>query len=220
LFLGLAVASLFVVLVVLASIVKLVPQWRSSQQLIALPFQLLLYLLLYFALWLIFRLKYRRPLADALGWNPSRIPAWQAVVGGGVLSLVVGLLGSLLRTPSIESPFDRFLHSPGWIILFAVFAIALGPLFEELIFRGFLQPLLTRDLGRVLGILITAAAFGALHGPEYSGTWQYIALVSLAGVCFGWARNYGRSLIPAVYMHASFNAVFFFASIAQNQTSR
>jgi uncharacterized protein len=217
LFFGLAVAGLFLVIVMLSGLVRLLPSWRVNQQLLALPAQLALYGALYFALWIILRFKYDRPLWPSLGWRRSRIPGWQALAGGCALSFAIGLLGTALKTPRIHSPFDRFLHSPPWIVLFGLFAVIVGPLFEETIFRGFVQPLLTRDLGAVAGILLTAAVFGLLHGSEYSWAWQYVVLVGVAGACFGWARLWGRSLVPSAFMHAGFNLVFFLAAIFQNQ---
>jgi uncharacterized protein len=209
----LAVGALFLLVLGLAALVRLIPSLAASAQLIALPAQLVLYLLLYAALWLIIKIKYNRPLWRSLGWAPSRITPWQALLGGSLLSVGIGLLGAALRTPQIRSPFDRFLHEPGWLVLFGVFAVLLGPVFEEIVFRGFVQPLLTRDLGNLAGILLTAGAFGLLHGPEYSGAWQYIVLITFAGACFGWARAWGRSLAPAIYMHAGFNTVFFCAAL-------
>jgi membrane protease YdiL (CAAX protease family) len=197
--------------------VRFVPSLRDIAQLIALPLQLVLYILLFVALWMIIRVKYDRPIWRSLGWTASRIPFWQALIGGAILSILVGLLGAAMRTPQIKSPFERFLHSPLWIAMFGLFAILLGPFFEELVFRGFIKPLLSRDLGNVAGILITAAVFGLLHAPEYSGSWQYVILIVFAGACFGYARFWGRSLIPAIVMHSGFNTVFFIAALVGTQ---
>jgi uncharacterized protein len=216
-FFGLAVAAVFLLSVGLAIVIRAMPLLGHDIQLIGLPAQLLLYILLFAVLWLIIEAKYGRPLWRSLGWAPSRIPEWQALLGGCLLSLAVGLLGVGLRTPQIKSPFDPFLHQPVWLVLFGVFAIFLGPVFEETVFRGFIQPLLTRDLGNLAGILLTAAAFGLLHAKEYSGAWQYVVLISFAGACFGWARVWGRSLAPAIYMHAGFNTVFFCAALFGTQ---
>jgi len=56
---------------------------------------------------------------------------------------------------------------------------------EELIFRGFLQPLLVRSLGAPAGILATALPFGLLHFQEYGNSWRHVLLISLSGVAFG-----------------------------------
>lgn len=147
----------------------------------------------------------------------SRIPGWQAFIGGCLLSFLVGILGIALRTPQIASPFERFLQSPTWVVLFFLFGVIAGPLFEEMIFRGFVQPLLTRDLGIPAGIILTAAVFGLLHAPQYSFAWQYAVLVGFAGACFGWARVWGRSLVPAAFMHAGFNFMSFLGALLHNQ---
>jgi uncharacterized protein len=212
-FFGLAVGGLFLTIVILGGLVKLNPELRQNAELLALPAQSILYLALYGALWLIIKVKYEHPLWKSLGLRPSRIPAWQAILGGCLLSFAVGLLGAALRTPQVKSPFDRFLHAYAWITVFGIFAILVGPLFEEVVFRGFVQPLLSRDLGNAAGVALTAAAFGLLHGPEYSGSWQYVVLIAFAGACFGLVRVIGRSLAPAIYMHAGFNAIFFVAAL-------
>ena len=212
--------GLFLVIVSLSGLVRVFPSWKANQQLIALPVQLLFYCILYLALWAIIRLKCDQPVWPALGWLPSRIRGWQAFLGGCVLSFVVGLLGAALKTPQVHSPFDRFLHSPPWILLFGLFAVLVGPLFEEIIFRGFVQPLLTRDLGVPAGIVLTAAVFGLLHAPEYSDAWQYVLLVAFAGACFGWARVWGRSVVPSTLMHAGFNFMFFLAALFQNRIQK
>lgn len=216
-FFGIACAGLFAVIVLLMLLLKLVPSLAPVQELVALPAQLLLYVFLYVALWLIIKVKYDRPVWPSLGWKPSCMPLWQAFAVGCVLSFAIGLLGAALKTPQIKSPFDRFFHSPGWIVMFGFFAVLLGPFFEEIVFRGFIQPLLSRDLGMWAGIVLTAGLFGLLHGPEYSGSWQFVVLIMAAGVCFGWARAWTGSLIPAIVMHAGFNAVFFVAALTQNQ---
>ena len=74
-------------------------------------------------------------------------------------------------------------------------------------FRGFIQPLLSRSLGTVAGILLTACLFGALHGFEYQWVWQYALFITAAGVVFGWLRARTNSIIPSTIMHGCFNAV-------------
>ena len=78
------------------------------------------------------------------------------------------------------------------VLLMAIFGITAGPLCEELGFRGLLQPLLVRSLGAFPGIVLTAIPFGLLHFREYGNSLGYAALVSLAGVGFGWMRHAHR----------------------------
>jgi membrane protease YdiL (CAAX protease family) len=97
--------------------------------------------------------------------------------------------------------------------LFGVMAVTLAPFFEELVFRGFLQPLLTRSLGSIAGVVITGAVFGSLHAPEYSFAWQYAVAVSLVGMVLGWVRVRSQSIIPCTVMHGAYNSVFVVALV-------
>jgi hypothetical protein len=93
-------------------------------------------------------------------------------------------------------------------------AALLAPVMEELVFRGFLQPLLSRDLGTVAGVLITALLFGGLHAKEYFGVWQFVAAVTLAGVAFGAMRAWTGSTLASAIMHGGFNLVMVMAMFA------
>ena len=70
-----------------------------------------------------------------------------AVLAGPLLAVSVGLLGSALRTPEINLPFEEMLGSPATKVLLGILVVILGPVAEELAFRGFLMPLLIRSLG-------------------------------------------------------------------------
>jgi uncharacterized protein len=132
-------------------------------------------------------------------------------LGGALLAFGISLLAFVLHTPQVPTPLDQFLKSPVNLALFGVLAVTLAPLFEELFFRGFLQPLLSRTFGVAAGILITSLVFGSLHAPEYAWAWQYVLAVSLAGVVFGWVRTRMNSIVPSTVMHASYNLVFVIA---------
>jgi len=60
-----------------------------------------------------------------------------------------------------------FLTSGGiglWVAI--VLAVAVIPLFEEILFRAFLQPLLVQNFRDKGGIVLTSAIFAGLHGPS------------------------------------------------------
>ncbi|MBV9300623.1 MAG: CPBP family intramembrane metalloprotease [Acidobacteriaceae bacterium] len=203
-------------LIVLASgvLVALRPDLRDDPTPLLLPVQLAFYALVYLGLHFTLSIRYGRAVFSALGWRRVRMNLGVVALGGAALAFVISLLASLLHTPQVPSPLDRFLKSPVNLALFSILAVTLAPLFEELLFRGFLQPLLSRTFGLFAGILITAALFGSLHAPEYSWAWQYVVAVSLAGAVFGWIRARTNSIIPSTLMHSSYNFVFVVALIA------
>lgn len=182
---------------------------------LALPLQLALYAALYLALHLVFALRYRRSVLPSVGWTPSHFHLSVAFAGGIVLAFAVAAVAALLKTPKVPSPMENFMKSPVLLASFCLLAISLAPFFEELFFRGFLQPLFVRSLGKWFGILLTAILFGGLHAPEYSMAWQYALAVSLVGLALGWVRYQSDSIIPSTIMHAAYNSVFVAALLFQ-----
>lgn len=212
---GLCVAGALLIILIAAACANFDPALRKDPSPLALPLQIVFYGLVYLAFRLTFLVRHNAPVFRSLGWRPARISPVILGLGGVLLALGVSAIASLLHTPQVKSPFDKLMQS-GWMVaLLALFAIVLGPVFEELVFRGFLQPLLSRTFGLVAGILLTAALFGCLHGPEYSWAWQYVLAVSLAGVVFGILRAKTNSIIPSTIMHGAYNGVFVVAMIVQ-----
>ena len=101
--------------------------------------------------------------------------------GVGVLAYVLclpTLLGLALLWPWIHARlggewapqvfFHEFAGASGaqfWALVLVV--VAVQPLFEELIFRAFLQPLLVQNLGDRGGLALTSALFALLHGAGF-----------------------------------------------------
>ena len=78
--------------------------------------------------------------------------------GGVVLAFAISLLGTLFKTPKIPLPFEKLTSTPWMLVFFGLIAIVFAPIFEELFFRGFIQPLLSRTLGTVAGIFVDGGA--------------------------------------------------------------
>jgi membrane protease YdiL (CAAX protease family) len=178
---------------------------------------LLGYTLLFTALMVIFRVQYERPFWRSLGWTKARLPfLWNVICGLGT-GLLVALIAGLIRTPPTGGPIMEMMKDRTGFILLAIFGTTAAPLFEELAFRGFLQPLLVRSMGAIAGIALAAALFGALHYWEYGDSWRSALLVGVAGAAFGWMRHWSGSTRAAVIMHASFNALSFVSLFAQER---
>jgi len=173
------------------------------------PIQLLLYAFLLGTLALIFRRYYGRPFWQSLRWVPAGVStSFVAICGmGAAFAVVVGSV--LMQTPDTDNPMKALLSDPTSVVLLAVLGVTLAPLCEEIVFRGFLQPLLVRSLGAAGGILLAGLLFGLLHLPEYGYSWRHVVLISLAGASFGWMRHRTGSTKAAAVMHSAYNCVFF-----------
>jgi membrane protease YdiL (CAAX protease family) len=180
-----------------------------------LPEQFAGYAFLFGALLLIFRVQYDRPFWSSLAWVTPRLGFLWVVICGLAAAYAVVLVSNLIQVPNTGNPMTEMMQTRMSRILLAVFGTTLGPLCEELAFRGFLQPLLVRSLGAVTGILAAAIPFGLLHYQEYGNSWRHALVISLAGAAFGWMRHATGSTKASTIMHASYNALFFFAMFSQ-----
>jgi len=206
---GFAVAAIFGLLLAGGLLLFLFPALNQHQVALAVFLQFGIYAAIYGGLYFTFTIKHHKPMLDSLGWRRSRIGLRIPVLAGGLLPFLLSAMITPFHPPKVATPFDKFLASPAWIWALGVIAVTVGPWMEELVFRGLLQPLLSRSLGVVAGVAITAALFGALHAPEYGFVWQFAVAIGLAGLAFGILRAWSGSTLASTLMHGTFNLVMF-----------
>jgi membrane protease YdiL (CAAX protease family) len=141
----------------------------------------------------------------ALNW-----PRWRDVLAGiGTLAAVIFVagLGATLsgqETPDFMTATYRTARDEGMLPLFFFSFIALAPIQEELIFRGFLYRGLSQSLGAWPAILLISAVWAVVHS-QYN--WFYVTEIFLLGVAFGWLRHRTGSTILTIFLHAAMNAM-------------
>jgi membrane protease YdiL (CAAX protease family) len=81
---------------------------------------------------------------------------------------------------------------------------------EELFFRGWLQNLLERRLGRTPALLVTAVLFGLSHFNKRAlhFNWRYVLLAALAGIFYGRAWRQDRRVGASAFTHALVDTVW------------
>lgn len=214
-FAGLVLPALFVASALIQLGKWLAPALFAGKAMAELPFQGIFYLLLFLALNALLRVKYQKPFWESLAWRFPYRGAWLSIVVGPLLAILVSAAGVLLRAPVVQLPFDEMIRSRFSIVLLGVFVSTIGPVCEELAFRGFLMPLLVRSLGMWPGIVLAAVPFALLHGPQYSWSWQHILLVAVAGTVFGWVRHKSGSTAASAVIHAGYNLTFYIAFLIE-----
>lgn len=170
---------------------------------LALLSQLLAYVVVVVYMILLVQGKYRARFWQALRWN------WPGIAGVsfafvGVLMLGFDILGRFLPMPK-STPFDQFFDRPFDAYLTAAFAVTLGPLMEELFFRGFLYPVVARRLGVASGIFLTALPFGLMHLAQYGYSWGAVLIVFLVGVVLTAVRAMTKSVASSFLAHVGYN---------------
>lgn len=217
LFLGLALPTMLLGAALLKALFVLAGVHVGNPVFVLLPGQFLGYAFLFGFLWLLFRYQHKQPFWRSLGWVDSGVSAWLTAWAGVGLAIAVALAAILLRTPEIDSPMREYLSSGRSLALVALFGITLGPLAEELAFRGFMQPLFVKSFGAPAGIALAALPFGLAHLQQYGWSWRHGLLITLAGCAFGWARHRTGSTRAAVVMHIAYNLTFVLALLAQGR---
>jgi hypothetical protein len=91
--------------------------------------------------------------------------------------------------------------------LFTFFFIAVP---EELFFRGWMQNLLEKRLGRYGALFVTACLFGLAHFNKRAAhfNWRYVLLAALAGISYGRAWRAQRRVGASAVTHATVDAIW------------
>ena len=167
--------------------------------------------------------KHGLPFGQVVGWNPivHRPLFYGSVYGaaGVLLAVTVALASNVMSMPDQPTPFEDLLRDPSALVLVAAFGVAVAPVFEELIFRGFVYSVFERTHGRLAAVVITAGAFSLIHGPQYGWHWQILLLLGYVGIVFGAVRAATKSIVPSTIIHASYNMTLVIGLISAGQAS-
>jgi len=142
--------------------------------------------------------------AEAFGLtvSVSRVVPWVAVLAGATTlgDLAILWLGDLLGVAVHWT--EWFLEDLVWgnylelgLLLFAL--IVLGPIFEELLFRGLIFATLRQRFSFGVAAATSAALFSTVHGYGIAGTCALL----WGGFLAAWSVEKTKSLLPAIIAH-------------------
>ena len=143
-----------------------------------------------------------RSVLSELRWIPLLLPATFAVMIA-VYCAATLVFGNIATPNEGWAPVVRW-ASRAEIIVFAILAIAVAPIAEELAFRGLLYNKLRQVLPAALALALQAVAFGLAHAPlgiEFACSTGAIALV--IGLFYDWRKT----LVAPILLHASVNVI-------------
>ena len=180
----------------------------TQKAVLAILAQLLAYIVVAIFMVTLVEGKYHVRFWQAIRWN------WPGngvvkLLGLGVLTVALDFLGRFLPMPK-NTPFEQFFARPLDAYMISVFAITLGPLMEELFFRGFLYPVIARRLGVVWGVVLTALPFGLIHSVQYGNAWSAVLIVCLVGVVLTTVRAVTKSVAASFLVHVGYNGTLMF----------
>ena len=110
------------------------------------------------------------------------------------LGWALGFIHPHANSPSVGSAALR------WVLIFFFTAVP-----EELFFRGWVQNLLERRVGRRIALVIASGLFGLSHFNKRSAhfNWRYVLLATMAGIFYGRAWREHRRVAGSTITHAS-----------------
>jgi len=175
----------------------------------AIPLQGLFNIVLvgFIAAWI--RLVRRSSFTEFIHFFRSPTFSTRSLIILGTTSALSILLISAFLPSSGQTPLEKLLTSRSAILMFAVFGVAVAPLLEEIIFRGFLFQVLWEIGGPKVAILGTAALFALLHAGQLAGNWGSVVLIFVVGCVLSFVRYRSNSIIPSFIVHTSYNATLF-----------
>ncbi len=125
------------------------------------------------------------PLVLLIGWLMNEIIGDQ----GGSNPLLELVLGG-----------DEFIP----LFLLLITTVVLAPIFEELVFRGILLPVLVSKVGKISGVLLSALVFALAHLSVGE-----LPPLFVLGIGLGLMRLSSGRLFPCALMHSLWNGVTF-----------
>ena len=137
-----------------------------------------------------------------LKWHDLRI-GFQEFLFYTPMALLVGLSIGFLHAHAVMPSLLQFSSAYAFTFLF----IAVP---EELFFRGWVQNLLERRMGRNAALITTSVLFGLSHWNKrtVNFNWQYVLLATLAGFFYGRSWRKDRRVGASAITHATVDTVW------------
>jgi uncharacterized protein len=111
------------------------------------------------------------------------------------------LMGFLHFHPEMPRPF---MLPAAWMFTFVFVALP-----EELFFRGLVQNLLERRMGRYVALLVASILFGISHfNKRGTFNWRYVLLATIAGLFYGRAWRHQKRLLASSITHSTVDTMW------------
>jgi membrane protease YdiL (CAAX protease family) len=125
-------------------------------------------------------------------------------VVAGIIVFVIGILSA-----------QNMRLGDNWKLI--ALQVTLGPVLEEIVFRGYLFAFLVwllskaaNDAGQGRSVVVFAAVvFAVVHVAQPGVSWLQLACITSTGTLYGWIRWRSGSTAPAALSHAVYNLTLY-----------
>ena len=138
-----------------------------------------------------------------------------AGLGAAVLSAVISVLLSLLGLPVEEQEWVRELYADRSALLrIAPWVVLIGPLAEEIFFRGYFFRFTSQRLGLPAGLLLSSVVFSVIHWNA-SGFLIYLGI----GYVLAWVYHRTGRIVAPIVGHVTLNSIVLIVSTVAAQAT-
>jgi len=148
--------------------------------------------------------------ATGIAWRPASPRGYYTAAGltAGILLMVAGI--TYLFPPNMNAMkgtgFDQLAHGPLWTMpLLLLLIVFIGPVLEEMLFRGIMFAGIASRWGAGWAVALTAVVFVAVHAPEKIHYPPGFIDVGLAALANAWLRLRFNSIKPGMLLHILYN---------------
>jgi len=155
---------------------------------------------------------------------------WKAIFAIVVLLYFVAFTAELVFPSEVNGELTLI-----ELFLTAVFTLTFGPVFEELLFRGYLfkrsqDVLPIKDITKIsIASIFSGLAFGFWHLPTpliliyfsdpifeiYENLLVFVLVASVMGIVLGEIRRHTKSILPGVILHFCANSIYVMILVLQ-----
>lgn len=145
---------------------------------------------------------------DGVGFDLSwRLTDWRTGLRELIFYMPIAItLGLAIGFLHWHEHINRPWLLPGvWIFTYLLIALP-----EEIFFRGWMQNLFERRIGRLASLVVTAVLFGLSHFNKRAVhfNWRYVLLAAIAGIFYGRAWRSERRIAASSITHACVDTIW------------
>jgi hypothetical protein len=136
-------------------------------------------------------------------WRSATRTNW---VLAGLIGIVAGIGVFVIAAAASEN----MKLSDDWKLI--TLQVTLGPVLEEVVFRGYLFAFMTWAFNGMRNHLLVALAaliFAAIHLAQPGVSWLQLVCITSTGTLYGWIRCRSGSTGPAAVSHAAYNLTLY-----------
>jgi membrane protease YdiL (CAAX protease family) len=194
-----------------------------------------------------FRTMWGKPYFVGLHWHGATAKRLALrLLGCAVLCNVLAMLGDYILPFPEHAPIDKMFSTStdAWMLTF--FGVLIAPLFEEMIFRGFLLPAMAtawdwaieRSTGArprpldaegqpvwsagamIFAAMLVSVPFALMHSAQLGQAWGPLLLLYCVSLVLCTVRFVTRSLAASTLVHSIYNAILFGIMLVQTDGFR